>query len=175
MKTLILSLLFFSPLCAEPVKIDKFQSYENVVFTEIVGDSVKFTHKNGTGRVKINELPKSILEKLKGLEIKEKEAAAPVVTLGEIAGEVFSVKPDGIYIQSIGFKINGQMKPFPKGIALIFLDDTSMYSDGQEGVKIQCYAVGNHKVGTLVMPRFTTDKVGAIEFATPAPQAVREK
>ena len=54
---------------ADPVSMPRFLNYENVTFTEIVGDSVKFTHKNGIGRVKLTELPKSILEKLKGLEI----------------------------------------------------------------------------------------------------------
>ena len=119
MKTILLSLLFFSPICAEPVKIEKFQGYDNVVFTEIVGDSVKFTHKNGIGRAKLAELPKSILEKLKGLEVKKEEEIVQVAPMGEIQGHIFVMNERGVAVRAIGFKIDGKMNRFPDTFAFI--------------------------------------------------------
>jgi hypothetical protein len=63
----------------ETVKVQKVGEYQDVEFTEIVGDDVKFTHKDGAGRMPLEKLPKDIQTKCvsnlkrSGLTAKQRE------------------------------------------------------------------------------------------------------
>ena len=137
MKQILLAFFLTTISWAEP--IPRFLNYENVEFTAIEGDSVKFTHKFGAAKVKISEVPLELREKLKNLEKKEKPIE---IQSGEIEGKIIQVLKEGVLVSSKGFKSGGKLENFPTFTAFIQMDDTGDLFDGKK-VKIFCYGMGN--------------------------------
>lgn len=158
MKQILLSFLFAAGILAalaEP--IPNFLNYENVEFTAIEGDSAKFTHKFGAGKVKISQVPPELREKLKNLEKKEKPIE---IQSGEIEGQIIQVLTDGVLIHAKGFKSGGKLETFPSFTAFILMDSDDIF-DGKK-MKIFCYAAGNITYDTKsgeekTVRLFTTD------------------
>ena len=165
MKVLFLSLCLLSGAIADPVSMPRFLNYENVQFQEIIGDSVKFTHKNGIGRAKLAELPKSVLEKLKGLEVKKEEEIVQAAPMGEIQGHIFVMNERGVAVRAIGFKIDGKMNRFPDTFAFIRVSQVDLEGmfDGKI-IKVKCAEFGNMNVNGITIPCFTMDKGEAAQY-----------
>ncbi len=165
---LLLFLFFFTSVQADTVKVASFKGYQNVEFTEIVGNYVKFTHKNGVGRVEISEIPKDILAKLGNLEVKKEVIEPP---LGEIECRVIQVIEGGIMVSTNsdkGFNLYGNIEKFPTDSACIVTTDTDSFYDGKQ-IVIKCYSIGNltyenQNGKTLTIRQFTTNKELAIRW-----------
>lgn len=151
-------LFFFLTTVSWAGPIPRFLNYENVEFTVIEGDFVRFTHRHGAGKVKISEVPLELREKLKNLEKKEKPIE---IQSGEIEGKIIQVLKEGVLISAKGFKSGGKLEGFPTSTAFIQMEDTEDLFDGKI-VRIFCYALGNLTYDTRggeekTIRMFTTD------------------